>query len=352
MKPIFKKRDKEAGLIPGTLILPEKTEDSVFRITVTNYDNDTYNRYTTQDIRKAVEAVEKSNMTWIHLEAVDSLEVFEQVGEVFNISSLMLEDMLNLNQRPKIEDLSSSLFLVTRHFEWIENNIRDEQISFLLGKNYLITLQSSNYPLFQKIHERIENNRGYVRKKKGDYLLYCLLDILIDNYFIVMDTLGEKLEDLEEELLSDPSKTLMNTLYDFKNKILYLQRTFFPMREVVAGMRKREYPFLQKENYMFFSDISDHMLQASESLQSYREILTNMYDMYNSIISQKMNEVMKVLTIIGTIFIPLTFVVGVYGMNFHNMPELDFPYGYPILMGFLFFLGIGMFIYFKIKKWF
>jgi magnesium transporter len=354
MEKILIRRKKSAGLPPGTIQMPESgsPDGRQFRITVINYDSKTHNQTVAVSLQDAITSIEKNNNTWIHMECPGSAEVIEQLGEVFEIHHLYLEDMLHLDQRPKIDDLGTHLFIVFRHFEWVNGDLIEEQISLLLGNNYLFSLQNSNNTVFSTIMERIRGGRGVIRGKKIDFLLYALLDIVIDNYFSVIETLGEKMENLEEELLGQPDRRTVNALYSLKNRILFVQKALIPMREIVFSLRRSESKLITRENHPFFSDLADHMLQLVESITTYRDILSNMFDVYLTSQNNKLSEVMKVLTLISTIFIPLSFITGIFGMNFSHMPILERSWGYPLVMFGCGAIALGMVIYYKIKKWF
>lgn len=355
MDKILLRRKKNAGLPPGTVRLPEAVNGSTpgpYRITVINYDASQHNETVTTDLDQAVRSIEKSNATWIHMENPGSAEVVERLGEVFGIHPLYLEDMLHLDQRPKLEEQENLFFLVFRHFEWTGDALHEEQISLILGKNYLLTLQNSGNPVFRVLQERLAAGRGMVRSRRTDYLMYALLDVVIDNYFAVIETLGERMELLEEELLSRPDRGTERELYTLKNRILQVQKGLTPMREIIFSLRRSESRLISRDNHPFFSDLSDHILQLVESLSTYREVLSNMFDAYLSSQNNRLSEVMKVLTLISTIFIPLSFITGIFGMNFENMPILRQGWGYPAVIGAMALTGIGMIIYFKIRRWF
>jgi len=341
------------GLPPGTLLKSDKQIND-FSVKIINYDEKSYEILDTKNIEESIKFINKLNNTWIHVKNLNDLSILEKLGNTFNIHSLILEDISTYTQRPKIECYDEYIFTVVKLFKFNKDKdfFDETQISMILGKNYVISIQNSNEDFFYYIDDRIKNNKGYIRKKKADYLMYAILDIIIDNFFILLEDITDKFEELEDEIIEKPTKKSLNSLYFFKNKIINIQKSIWPFRELINKLRNTSSKFIDKSNMVFLNDVYDHMIQIIDNIQSIREMVSNMFDMYLSSISNKMNEIMKVLSIIGTIFIPLTFIAGIYGMNFKFMPELDFKYGYPVVLGVIGLTAIGMLIYFKIKKWF
>jgi magnesium transporter len=266
---------------------------------------------------------------------------------------LVLEDIVNTTQRPKIDEYENYIFIVLKMLYYNKDeNIVIEQVSFVLGENYVLTFQESEGDVFGSIRDRLRLNRGRIREMKSDYLLYALIDAVVDNYFTIIETLGNKIEDLETDLFTGTVREDINIeVQQLKREILKVRRAIFPLREIINRIEKGDYPFIFKRTITYFRDIYDHLVQVTENLDIYREMIWSLMDMYMTTISNKMNEVMKLLTIIATIFIPLTFIAGIYGMNFENIPELHYKYSYYILWGIMIMIFLGMIYYFKKKKW-
>lgn len=266
---------------------------------------------------------------------------------------MVLEDIVNTTQRPKIDEYENYIFIVLKMLYYNKDeNIVIEQVSFVLGENYVLTFQESEGDVFGSIRDRLRLNRGRIRGMKSDYLLYALIDAVVDNYFTIIETLGNKIEDLETDLFTGTVREDINIeVQQLKREILKVRRAIFPLREIINRIEKGDYPFIFKRTITYFRDIYDHLVQVTENLDIYREMIWSLMDMYMTTISNKMNEVMKLLTIIATIFIPLTFIAGIYGMNFENIPELHYKYSYYILWGIMIMIFLGMIYYFKKKKW-
>ncbi|MEJ2004795.1 MAG: magnesium/cobalt transporter CorA, partial [Cyclobacteriaceae bacterium] len=275
------------------------------------------------------------------------------VGEHFGLNSLMLEDIVNAEQRPKIEEYDENiLFFPMKALNALKGNrIEYEQISFVLGDHFLVSFQEKEGDLFDVLRKRIEDPQNRLRKKSPDYLFYRLIDTVVDNYFIVMEFIGENIEAIEEEVYLDPSNKTIGKIQDIKKELIYLRKALYPTREAIANLIRAEYKQIERENISFLNDVYDHIVQLIEIFETYRDLVSNLMDMYMSTISNRMNEIMKVLTIISTIFIPMSFIAGVYGMNFQHMPELDWRYGYFATLGLMLFIMIGMMLYFRSKKW-
>jgi len=265
----------------------------------------------------------------------------------------VLEDIANTDQRPKLEDYESYLFIVAKTFDSAAADLDAyvDQVSLIVGPNFVISFEERESDLLDPIRRRIANGRGPLRKAGADYLAYSLIDAVVDRYFVVLEALGEKVEDLEETLVTDPTSATLQMVHELKTQMIVLRRAVWPLREVVATLGRGDSPLVQETTAVYLRDVHDHMIEVIDSLETYREMVSGMLDIYLSSISLRMNEVMKVLTIIATIFIPLTFVVGLYGMNFKYMPELSQPWGYPAVLGVMTVAAGGMLLYFRKRKW-
>jgi magnesium transporter len=266
-----------------------------------------------------------------------------------------MEDILNTDQRPKMEDYDDYIYFVAKmfHLNKESNEILTEQVSIILGSNFVITFQEGiEGDSFDSIRDRIRTGKGKIRKMGTDYLVYSMLDSIVDNYFTLLEQLGEKIEDVEEEVVSNPTKTTLTNIYTLKREMLFLRKSVWPLREVISSMERGETELIKKQTQIYIRDVYDHTIHAIDTVETYRDMLSGMLDIYLSSISNRLNEVMKVLTIITTIFIPLSFIASLYGMNFEFMPELHSPYGYPIVLGTMLVIGLIMISVFKKRKWF
>lgn len=291
----------------------------------------------------------KNNVNWIEVNGISDSEKINQICSKLKLHPLTIEDILNPNQRPKIEEFDKYIFIVLKSISYKNKEIGLDQMSFILGKNFIFSF--SEEESFDIIKERIKTGHGIVRKHKNDYLLYALLDSIIDNYFLVLEELSEEMEDLEEEIILNKNFEVLNEIHLLKRKLILLRKSIWPLRYVIASLYKTKSSLVDDSTDIYLRDLYDHVIRLLDMIETYRDINSGMLEIYMSNISNKTNETMKVLTIIATIFIPLTFIVGVYGMNFEYMPELNWYYGYPLIMGIMFLISVAMLIYFRVKKW-
>jgi len=281
------------------------------------------------------------------------VDIIEKIGNHFNIHPLILEDIVNTGQRPKMEDFIDYIFIVLKmlYYDEKENETKAEQVSLILGSNFVISFQESEGDVFDTIRKRIRSDRGRIRRMGADYLAYALIDAIVDNYFIILEKLGEKIEDIEDELVTNPAPATLQAIHDLKREMIFLRKSVWPLREVVSRLERWESPLINKSLDIYLRDVYDHTIQVIDSIETFRDMLSGLFDIYLSSVSNRMNEIMKVLTIIATIAIPLTVITGIYGMNFQSMPELQWWWSYPIVLLVMLTLGILMIIYFRRKKW-
>lgn len=345
---------KKVGLPPGsiTYIGKERTENAVVELIRFNSDQilkEPYHRC--EDVFKKIDI---QSVNWINVDGIHNHELLNEFASVFKLHHLLLEDVANTNQRPKLEEYNAYLFLSLKMllYNEIDQSIDNEQVSLVLGKNYVISFQEKTGDVFGNIRERIESSKGQIRNKGADYLFYSLIDSIIDNYFTVIENVGNNLEDLEEQIFNDPSQDSLEKIQKNKNLLLTLRRSIYPLRESISRLiRDDENEFIDQKTIKYFNDVYDHTVHIIDILESYKDIVTGLKDSYMSSLSFKMNQIMQVLTIIATIFIPLTFIAGIYGMNFDNLPELHWPYGYLYFWMVTIVLVILLVFYFKRKKW-
>jgi magnesium transporter len=279
--------------------------------------------------------------------------IIEKVGAHFGIHPLVLEDILHTGQRPKVEDLGDYIFIVLKmlYHDDQEDEMLGEQVSLLLGQNCVISFQEREGDIFNPIRERIRNSKGRIRRAGADYLAYALVDAIVDHYFVILEKMGEKIESLEEELVTNPTPETLQIIHKLKRNLIFLRKSVWPLREVINALERGESPLITEPTGIYLRDVYDHSIQVIDTIETFRDMVSGMLDIYLSSLSNRMNEVMKVLTIIATIFIPLTFIAGIYGMNFKFMPELEWHWGYPTALIVMLLIVGSMFIYFRRKKW-
>jgi len=296
---------------------------------------------------------DKPTVTWINIDGIQRIDVIEKIGKYFSLHPLALEDIVNTGQRPKMEDFVDYIFVVLKmlYYDEKERETKAEQLSLVLGPNWVISFQENEGDVFDPIRERIRADKGRIRKMGADYLVYALIDAVVDNYFIILEKIGEKIEEIEDELVANPAPETLQAIHNLKRQMIFLRKSVWPLREVISRLERWESQLINKSTDIYLRDVYDHTIQVIDAIETFRDMLSGMLDIYLSSVSNRMNEVMKVLTIIATIFIPLTLVAGLYGMNFRYMPELEWPWGYPLVLFFMFAIGVLMLIYFRKKKW-
>jgi magnesium transporter len=341
-----------AGLPPGTLINHEGNSVSA-QMDLTIYNKDTFQEMKLESSDLSELSFDENKFVWINIIGSMNRELLKKVGEKFELNHLSIEDIQNSSHRPKIDDFGNYIHTILKMLMWDENHetLLSEQINILWGANYVISIQERSGDVFDNIRDRIRTNKGRVRKAGADYLAYALIDALVDNYFIICDHLQEQQEILDEYAVVEKSKETFQKIHQLKKQLITLRKSIWPLREILLTIQKEEIELISESTYKYFKDVYDHTLFIIDLVEQLREILTGLQESQISMISFDMNNVMKVLTIISTIFIPLTFIVGVYGMNFLYMPELTYKWGYFIVLGIMFLLFIIMMIFFKRKKW-
>ncbi len=348
------KLKSKLGMPPGTPVFTGTQKMAAVDIAAICYTEDDFCENNPKTIEEVIETIKKSTgVTWINIDGLHDSNAIEAICEFLEIHKLTVEDILNVGQRPKLEEYSHYIHAVLKEItlDPDEETIEHEQISFILKGNILITFQERTGDVFDGVRKRIREGKGTVRKRGADYLLYALLDNVVDHYFVVLETYGEKLDELETELLENPNKDTLTKLHNFRRETLGLRRTVYPLREMVAAFEKLDEPVFSHSNKVFTRDLYDHTIKVIETVEIYRDMTSSLLDLYINSVSNKMNEVMKVLTIMTSIFIPLSFISGVYGMNFQYMPELSYKYGYFIVLGVMAIVFVGIIMYLKRRKW-
>ncbi len=344
---------KKAGLPPGTLVHVGERKIEKVKITIIDYGEAQFQEKEAKTVEECFPFKDEPTITWINIDGIHEVDIIEKIGNHFNIHPLLLEDICHTEQRPKMEDFEDYIFIVLKmlYYDEKENGVNAEQVSLILGSNYVISFQESEGDVFNPVRERIRSGKGRIRRMGSDYLAYALVDAIVDNYFITLEKIGEKIEDMEEELVTNPTPATLQTIHNLKRDMIFLRKSVWPLREVVSGLERGESALVHESTRIYLRDVYDHTIQVIDSIESLRDMVSGMLDVYLSSVSNKMNEVMKVLTIIATIFIPVTFVAGVYGMNFQYMPELAWRWSYPLILLLMVGIGISMVIYFRGKKW-
>ena len=354
MLKLIKRRSGKIGLPPGTLLhIGDKPTESV-TITIIDYSEERFTETSGVHAEDCIPYRDSPTVTWINVNGIHDPEIMNTIGEHFSIHPLVLEDIMNTGQRPKMEEYDANLYVVMKMLYTTEddNEIVSEQLSFILGPSYVISFQERTGDVFDVIRDRLRYSKGRIRKQNADYLLYSLIDAVVDNYYIILEKYADEIETLEEEIVTNSTRETLRSIQILKRELLFLRGVVRPLREVSLGLEKVDTGLIRKKSGLYFRDVYDHIIEVMEAVETYREMLTGMLDIYLSGASNRMNEVMKTLTIFASIFIPLTFIAGVYGMNFKCMPELDWPWAYPALLSIMGILGITMAVVFKRKGWF
>lgn len=343
----------EPGSEPGTLIIEPDAKPS--RIILIDYDEDNAIRKVDITPNACAPYIGTNTVSWMDIQGLGSETVLKQVGEIFNLHPLLLEDVVNVPQRPKLEDYNNQLLVISQmvRLKEDESGFDTEQVSFVLGKRYLLSFQEEELQdCFEIVRDRIRTSQGRVRKSGADYLTYLLLDTIIDGYFPVVEHYEDRIEALEDMIISNPDRDTMQEIYDVRRELLALRRLIWPMRNVLHLLMRDHHGIVSDEVQIYFRDSYDHVIQILEIIEAYRELAASLMDVYMSTMGNKLNEIMKFLTVISTIFIPLTFIVGVYGMNFENMPELKGEWSYFIVWLIMLAVAGGLIFYFWRKGWF
>ena len=345
---------KSLGKAPGELVYLGDKENLETLLEVHEYTPEEYTTHQTKLISKIFDTKGNNRVTWINVNGLSKAQDIKKIGEYFNLHPLILEDIVNTNQRPKIDEYEDYIFIVLKmlYHHKDSDELLIEHISIIIGHDYVLTFQETEEDIFAPIRRRFKNKRSRLRNLGADYLAFSLMDAIIDNYAVVIEMFGTKVEQTEDELFLENSREgISRDIQYLKQDLLRLRRNILPSREVISRIVKSKSELITIKTYDYLKDLQDHILQINDNIDLYREMVWGLMDMHMTTISNKMNGIMKVLTIISTIFIPLTFIVGVYGMNFEHMPELEYRNGYFVLWGIMIALFIALLIYFRIKKW-
>lgn len=351
---LFGIKAKEVGLPPGSLVHvgEQKVEKPV--ISLVDYGPEHFDTRTDITIDEATACKETTTVSWINLSGIHDISLIEQFGHKFGIHSLALEDILNTHHRPKVEEMDGYALIILKmlFFDEDSQTIDTEQISLILGHNYVITFQEREGDVFDAVRGRLQRSSGRIRQRGTDYLAYALIDSIVDSYFHILEKVGDQLAGLEEELVQNPSQSSLARVHHYKRELLKMRKSIWPLRDVINELYKEEPAYIMEDTRVFLRDLYDHTIQIVDTIEIFRDTVSGLQDLYMSAVGNRMNEIMKVLTIMASIFIPLTFIAGIYGMNFEYIPELKWHYGYFMAWAVMLCCVVGMVLYFRSKKWF
>jgi magnesium transporter len=346
-----KNNKNDIGLPPGTLVYNGKVTSERVKITLIEYNETEYFEREFYDLSECMNHVKNGMVKWMNVEGIHKTELIEAIGKHYDIHALTLEDIVHIDQRSKFEEYEHYALGVMKMITF-DGHIHAEQLSLILvGETVLSFQEPFGGDAFDIIRTRLRQAKGRVRKLRADYLFYALIDAVVDSYFSVIEKIGDAVEEIEEEIMNNENKSSLKKLYELKRELIFLRKQVWPMRDMINSMMRSESDFISKDTHIFLRDLLDHSTRIIDTVETYRDLLSGIMDVYLSNASNRMNEVMKVLTIVSSIFIPATFIVGVYGMNFDFMPELREHYGYPIVWTIMLSIMIGQLIFFKRKKW-
>lgn len=342
----------KAGLPPGTLIHVGDRKIGKVEFTVLDYSSDTYQSESTQEVSKCLSFKESETVSWINVDGLHDIEKLAHIGKHYGLNDLLLEDILDTHHRPKYEPFDNHAFLTLKMAGIDEDKkLVIEQVSFVLGTNWLLSFQEQKGDVFAEVRSRIEGNKGLIRKKGVDYLFYRLVDTVVDHYFLVTEHLTEAISKLEEDVLEDRGEDVLAKVQGLKRELLNVRKAINPLRDAILQMLKEPPTQMKKATSSYIRDVKEHLVQISESIDSQRDLLSGIIGLYHSNMSNATNKVMQTLTVMATIFIPLTFLAGIYGMNFNFMPELQSEYGYFVLLGVMLVAASIMVFHFRKKGW-
>jgi magnesium transporter len=343
----------KAGMSPGTLVYIGEKKDVDVKIQIIDYTKHDVIESEISDTEACLPFIEKESVTWFNITGIHDTRLIADIGSRFGLHALVLEDIVNSEQRSKMDDYGDYLFVVLKmvYTDKPTDAIVHEHLSIVVAPSYVISFQSFAGDVFDPVRKRIHQGRGRIRNKGSDYLAYALIDTIVDSYFNVLGKIGDKVEDLDDRVISDPQTDTLHEIQQLKREVLYIRKSTWPLREITSMLLKGESPVIQDDIHIYLKDVHDHTVQALETIEIYRDMLSTVLDIYLSSLSNRMNEAMKMLTIMATIFIPLTFLAGIYGMNFKHMPELEWGWSYPLLLAIMVIIFLAMLVWFKRKRW-
>lgn len=344
---------EKAGMPPGSLVHVGDVLETECRITLIDYSREKIEEQAVSSIEELLPYKDRDTVTWVNIEGLKNVALIESIGTAFNIHPLVLEDILNTHQRPKFEEYDNYLYIVLKGLSLRDErlSVYYEQISIIVLDNFIFTFKEVQDELFSPINKRLKNGKGKIRSLGTDYLTYAILDMIVDQNFVLLETLDEFLDSIEDELLTNPTTKTLTFIQQLKRELISIRRSVLPVRDLLNAMLRSDSPLIHERVHIYLRDVHDHALRISESIESYRDILSGLLDIYVSSVSNKMNEIMKILTVFASIFIPLTFIAGIYGMNFEYMPELKWKWAYPALWVSFITIPVVLLVYFRKKRW-
>jgi magnesium transporter len=353
MPRFFRRVHKKLAQPPGTVEFIGEQKVEQVTLSVIDYDQDRLKEAQVAEVEECFRYRDTEQVSWIDVNGLHDTELVKKLGDHYGLHPLVLEDIVHTHQRPKVEDYEDYLYVVARmlHYSPEDCEVTAEQLSLVIGPHYILSFQERPGDVFEPVRQRLRVSKGRIRSLGPDYLAYALLDAIVDNYFVMLERFAEQIEGIEDELVQAPTPELLERIHHVKRETIFLRSAVGPLREVVAVLERGDSKLIAKGTAVFFRDVYDHTIQAIEAVSAFRDMLAGLQDLYLSSVSNRMNEVMKVLTIIATIFVPLTFVAGIYGMNFTHMPELGWRWSYPILWGVIVVIGIVMLVFFRRRRW-
>ena len=349
----YSKQKSKIGMSPGSLVYVGERTDEPVKISIMDYTGERLDEYadaTIEDIRKCMR---EPSVTWVNISGIHDMTIIEMIGKEFDLHPLLLEDLVNTRHRAKIDDYEDYFFIVLKMVfqESGQNQLQYEHVCLVVGPSYLISFQEREGDVFGPVRDRLRKLKGRIRKAGPDYLGYALMDMIVDHYYVILEQMGEEIESIQEEALENPTTQTFNAIHATRHQLIFLRKTIWPMRELIGSLLRGESGLIHESVMVYLQDVYDHVVQVIDTVETYRDLLAGTLDTYMSSVSNKMNEVMKVLTVIATLFIPLTFLAGIYGMNFTHMPELEWRYAYPAFWVVVVIVFLGMFWWVKKKKW-
>jgi magnesium transporter len=354
MRQLTHKRSRKSGLPPGTPVHIGERKAGAPRVSLLHYEGEQLEEVELANVSACQAWLNRPGVTWINIEGVHEIDLLEQVGAVFGLHPLVLEDIANTGQRPKVEDYDGYLYIVLRMLSLpgTTQEVVGEQVSLILGPKLVISFQEGiTGDVFKSIRESLRTAKGRVRREGADYLAYFLIDTIVDGYFVLLEKLGEQIEVLDERMLTNRSGEVARTIHILKREMIWLRKAVWPLRETINTLQRSESPLIRESTGVYLKDVYDHTIEVIDTVETYRDVLSGMLENHLSMLTTRLNEVMKVLTVISTIFIPLTFITGIYGMNFRFMPELEWRWGYPLALLAMVGIGVAMYFYYRRKKW-
>lgn len=348
-----KKHSSKTGLPPGTLIHVGEEKTTTSRITLLNYDETQMQESVLETVNQCAPFHQAASVSWINLDGLSQVEILEKFGKEFKLHPLVLEDILHTEQRPKLEDHGDYIYIVLRMLSYNAQRraVDSEQMSLILGSNFVLSFQEEPGDVFDAVRMRIRNDKGQIRKLGADFLLYALLDAVVDQYFVILEELGDDIEALEEEVLANPRADVLQTLHRLKREMIYLRKAVWPLREIINVLARDGSPLMQKQTLIYVRDLYDHAIRVMDTVETFRDLISGMADIYLSSLSNRTNVIMKVLTVITTTFMPLTLITGIFGMNFKYIPGLEDSWGFFAVIGTMLLISITMLVLFRRKKW-